>query len=113
MLHAVAAQQLQSMGRRVGVKSREVPERCGGGLQIADILRLKITVPYFIKGYQSTTRATVCMLQYTWTTNSNTRELQKGRAEGTGIEVLQEKGDKEKALMLHAAAAKQPRSMGR
>ena len=50
MLHAVAAQQLQSMGRRVGVKSREVPERCGGGLQIADILRLKITVPYFIKG---------------------------------------------------------------
>ena len=53
------------------------------------------------------------MLQYTWTTNNNTREPQKGRAEGTGIEVLQEKGDKEKALMLHAAAAKQPRSMGR
>ena len=50
MLHAAAAKQPRSMGRRAGVKSREVSERCGGGLQIADTLRLKITVPYFIKG---------------------------------------------------------------
>ena len=37
----------------------------------------------------------------------------KGRAKGTGIEILRGKGDKEKALILHAAAAQQLQSMGR